>query len=65
MAMKVYLRLGLGIVPLVASDRVRREEYRPFAQNVANELGVSVKLVEFQNRVEIEVIKPRKSLPTV
>jgi hypothetical protein len=53
------------VVPLIASDRIRREEFRPFAQSVADDLGVPVKLVEFQNRVEIEVLKPRKSLPTV
>jgi hypothetical protein len=51
-------RSGNITVPLIASDRIRREEYRPIAQRLANDLGVPVKLVEFQNRVEIEVIEP-------
>jgi hypothetical protein len=39
---------------------VRREQYRPFAQQIADDLGVPVKLVEFQNRIEVEVLEPTK-----
>jgi hypothetical protein len=47
------------VLPLIASDRIRREQYRPHAQSIADNLGVAVKLVEFQNRVEVEVLEPK------
>jgi ribosomal protein S27AE len=46
-------------MPLIASDRVRLDSLRPYAQRVANKLGVPVQLVEFQTRVELETLEPR------
>jgi hypothetical protein len=46
------------MLPLIASDRVRLFELRPYAQRVATQLGVIVRLVEFDNRREVETLQP-------
>jgi hypothetical protein len=50
-------------MPLIASDRVRLAELRPYAQRVATQLGVVVKLVEFAGRLELETLHPSPLAP--
>jgi hypothetical protein len=46
------------LVPLIAADRVRLFELRPYAQRVATQLGLIIKLVEFDHRREVETLQP-------
>jgi hypothetical protein len=46
------------MMPLIAADRVRLFELRPYAQRVATQLGLIIKLVEFDHRHEIETLQP-------
>jgi hypothetical protein len=46
------------MMPLIASDRVRLDQLRPYAQRVADQIGRPVQLVEFVQRVELETIEP-------
>jgi hypothetical protein len=46
------------LVPLIAADRVRLFELRPYAQRVATQLGLIIKLVEFNHRHEVETLQP-------
>lgn len=44
--------------PLVCADDMRVEQFRPLAIDIANKAGVTVKLVRFSARTEIETIEP-------
>jgi hypothetical protein len=47
------------MMPLIASDRVRLDHLRPYAQMVADKLGRPVQLVKFVQRVNLETIEPQ------
>lgn len=48
----------LGTFPLIGADLARVESLRPYAQQVATELGKPVTLAHFSVRTEQEVIQP-------
>lgn len=48
----------LGAVPLIAADEARLESLRPVAKYVAAVFGKPVRLVQFTERRELEVIEP-------
>ena len=50
-----------GWLPLVGADMARVESLRPIAQRVARAAGKTVKLVVFETRREMEVIKEVRS----
>lgn len=55
-------RAPAGMTPMIASDRVRLDSLRPYAQVMADQLGVEVRLREFgpDAPVEpVEVLTPR------
>lgn len=45
-----------GWMPLVGADMARIESLRPIARDIAHQLGKPVKLLHFDNRMELEVI---------
>jgi len=45
-------------MPLIASDRVRAEQYKEIAVTLARTTGRPIKLSMFEHRVDIEVIGP-------
>ena len=47
-----------GWMPLIAADAARLDSLRPFAADMAKFLGRPIRLVRFDNRTEMEVIKP-------
>jgi hypothetical protein len=49
---------GAMLLPLVGADMQRIESMRPIAQTLADERGITIKLVHFTNRQEIETITP-------
>lgn len=49
-----------GVVPLIASDRVRLESIKEMAQFIADTTGQSFKVVEFSVRTDVGEIKSRK-----
>lgn len=48
----------LGAVPLIAADEARLESIRPAAQYIAKVFNKPVRLVQFTERRELEVIQP-------
>lgn len=50
--------LGMAM-PLVGADRQRIESLRPFAERVAHELGLPVRLARFSGMETLEHINPR------
>lgn len=50
---------GLGFSALVGADMDRVESLKPYAQMIADNSGVEVKLAVFKVRYELETIKPR------
>ena len=48
----------LGMMPLVGADMDRVEQLKGMAQIISNNTGKKITLCEFDNRKEIEVIKP-------
>lgn len=48
-------------MPLTGADMERVESLRPLAQKIATQLGKPITLVRFENRTEVEVIKPQSS----
>lgn len=49
-----------GPIPLIASDRVRLDQIKAMAQNIADATGKNFKVVRFSVREEIGEIKSRK-----
>jgi hypothetical protein len=49
---------GQGWMPMVAADEERLDDYKRIAKRIASETGRPVKLVRFDQRVELEEIKP-------
>ena len=50
---------GGGVVmPMIASDRVRIDDLRPTAEQIAREMGRKVTLARFEVRTDVEVIEP-------
>lgn len=47
-----------GWMPMIASDRVRLDQLRPIAQQIAKKTGRVVKLVQVSTRTDLEEIKP-------
>jgi hypothetical protein len=47
------------VFPLIASDQVRADQYRSLAQQAADEWNVTIRLVEFTTRTEVEVMEPK------
>jgi hypothetical protein len=45
-------------LPLVGADSDRMKSLRPMAEVVANEKGRPIKLIRFDNRVDVETINP-------
>jgi hypothetical protein len=54
----IGMSFGRHIMPLIASDRVRCDEYHEYAEDIAKQLGRPVRLLRFETRVEVEVIEP-------
>jgi len=54
----VGMPVGGSMLPLVAADRERLEALRPYARAAARASGLSIRLVRFTAREEIEVIDP-------
>ena len=48
---------GINWTPMVGADLARVEQLRPIVQKIADHSGKTVKLVHFQQRVEVEEIK--------
>lgn len=48
---------GTGWMPLVGADMDRMNSLRPIAQALADKGGQDIRLVQFQTRVEIDLIK--------
>lgn len=47
-----------GWMPMVGADMKRAEALRPWAEMLARESGQTLKLVRFETRTEMEVIRP-------
>jgi len=47
-----------GPMPLVATDEAKVEQLRPIAMSVAKRSGITVKLVRFRGREELETYSP-------
>lgn len=45
-------------IPLVAADRTRMEALIPFAQAIANQSGMSIKVIRLSQRTDEQVIEP-------
>jgi hypothetical protein len=54
----IGVSFGRLMMPLIASDHVRCDEYHRYAERIAKQLGRPVRLVRFETRVEVEVIEP-------
>lgn len=48
-----------GWIPLVGADMARVNSLRPIAEGVARQLGKPVKLLQFTNRQDLELIGVR------
>jgi|NGEPerStandDraft_9_1074522.scaffolds.fasta_scaffold125499_2 hypothetical protein len=44
-------------LPLIAADLIRLQQIRPMAEKVAKASGLSIRLVRFTTRTEIDVIE--------
>lgn len=44
------------MVPLVSANRMQMEQFRPFAQKLAGDMKMPVKLIRFTGREEVETI---------
>ncbi len=51
--------IGNFPMPLIGGDMDRLESTRPVAQKIANASGVTIKLVTFSVRTEVEEIVPQ------
>jgi hypothetical protein len=49
---------GDGPLPLIASDRVRLEQLKMMAQQIANQTSLSYKVVRFSVREDVGIIEP-------
>jgi hypothetical protein len=49
---------GRSTLPLIAADKTRLDQIRPWAFALARALKAPVRLVRFKNREEVEVILP-------
>jgi hypothetical protein len=45
-------------IPLVAADERRLEQYRRFAQEIAQMSGRSIRVLRFEVRVDLDLITP-------
>lgn len=50
--------LDRGAFPLVAADEDRVNALRPIAQDIADRAGLTIQLVAFDNRRNLETINP-------
>lgn len=50
--------IGGVMMPLIAADRARLEELRPYAVLAARASGRPVALVRFDQRTDVEIIEP-------
>jgi hypothetical protein len=52
--------IGIGdpMLPMIAADLTRLQRLRPYAQQVADASGLTVRLVRFTTRTELDVIAP-------
>jgi hypothetical protein len=57
-AIPAYLARNGTWMPLMGADRERMESLRPNAQQIADELSVTIRLKVFGNGVEIDCIAP-------
>lgn len=48
-------QIGHAMIPLVGADRERAESYRSTAEHAAKHFNVTIKLVRFSEREELEV----------
>ena len=58
----VAMKVGNMMMPMVGGDMARIESLRPIAENIARIYGQKIILVKFTNRIDIEEIKPSKSV---
>lgn len=50
--------VGFDGTPLIAADLVRLQETRPIAEAIAKRTGMTIRLVRFTTRTELDVIEP-------
>jgi hypothetical protein len=52
--------VGIGdpMLPMIAADLARLQALRPYAQQVADTSGLTVRLVRFTTRTDLDVITP-------
>jgi hypothetical protein len=50
------VQLGGTFYPMIAADEDRVEQFRAHAERIARETGRTIKLVRFDERVELETI---------
>lgn len=50
--------VGFGGTPLIAADLTRLHETRPIAEAIAKQTGITIRLVRFTTRTELDVIEP-------
>lgn len=54
----IGMNTGTGWMPLVGADMERVESLKPIAQSISRQTGKRVKILQFETRREIGVIKP-------
>lgn len=50
-----------GWMPLVAADKTRLDDLRPFAEEITRQTGVPVQLVQFTTRIDIGAVGQQPS----
>lgn len=55
----IGMNTGTGWVPLVGADMERVESLKPIAQGISRQIGKNIKIVRFETRKEIGVIRPQ------
>jgi len=55
----IAMHRGTGWIPLVGADMERVESLKPIAQGIARQIGKNIKIVRFETRKEIGVIRPQ------
>lgn len=54
----VGMNTGTGWMPLVGADMKRVESLKPIAQSISRQTGKRIKILQFETRKELGVIKP-------
>lgn len=51
---------GYGTMPMIAADKRRLDQLRPMAEAIAQDFGIEVHLVRFDNRSNVEILPTQK-----